>query len=359
MKRTILLLILGLISINSFAQKGKELTLPKLSFKEGDVYSVKAVEMLRIRMQFSQVDSALVDPSTRFTTYFFTENIQKAYPDGSADFATTVDSFTTKIYVGEVKEESEYFRFDSKNEFDIMNRLKDIRAIPRAQFLGQTLKYRVSPEGRIISFENLSSFREGAISRAFEPDITQAMLSLSDELRIGQLLEHGSTVLSGNALSRYAMTEINVERTLSVSSGKDKLLFKGTFINPPSKLEYLEGIAFPMDITKFKGGTRGNVIFAKGYIGSSDVTDSASMIITIDAEVIKNDVYRTYTVTRKPLTMLKGGTIRYEERESRKAQYKEPVENPDDIEINMNVDTGETNVTTKPPTNPADSLPKK
>lgn len=354
MKRTILLLILGLIASGGFAQKAKEVALPKLTFKEGDFYSVKSVEILRMRMQFSQVDSALVDPSTRFTTYFFTENITKVYPDGSADFATSVDSFTTKIYVGEVKEQNEYFRFDSKNEFDIMNRLKDIRAIPRAQFLGQTLKYRVGNDGRILFFENLNTFREGAISRAFESDITQAMLSLSDSLRVGQLLEHGSSVLAGNTTTPYTMTEIHVDKTLSVTSGKDKLSFKGTFTNHPTKLEYLEGIAYPMNLTSFKGGTRGSSVLLGGYISASEVTDTASMVITIDAEVIQNDVHRSYSVVRKPLKMLKGGVIKYEERESRKAEYKEPVDNPDDVQINVNVDTGESEVIHSKKT-PADS----
>jgi hypothetical protein len=358
MKRTILLLILGLIAINSFAQKSKEVALPKLTFKEGDFYSVASVEILRMRMQFSQVDSALVDPSTRVTTYFFTENISKVYPDGSADFATSVDSFTTKIYVGEVKETNEYFRFDSKNEFDIMNRLKDIRAIPRAQFLGQTLKYRVGNDGRILFFENLNSFREGAISRAFESDITQAMLSLSDSLRVGQLLEHGSSVLTGNGLSPYTMTEIHVDRALTVTNGRDKFTFKGTFINPPPTLEYLEGIAFPMNLKNFRGGTRGTTIISNGYVSSSAVVDSASMIITIDPEIIQNEVHRTYNVTRKPLKMLKGGDIKYEERESRKAEYKEPTNNPDDVQIDVNLDTGESKVNNSKKT-PPDSTGKK
>jgi hypothetical protein len=360
MKRTILLLILGLISMNGFAQKGKEAALPKLTFKEGDAYSVKSVEMLRIRMQFSQVDSALVDPSTRVTTYFFTENITKVYPDGSADFATSVDSFTTKIYVGEVKETNEYFRFDSKNEFDIMNRLKDIRAIPRAQFLGQTLKYRVGNDGRILSFENLNSFREGAISRAFEYDVTQAMLSLSDSLRVGQLLEHGSGVLAGNISLPYTVTEIHVDRTtLASTSTKGRIDFKGTFTNPPATLEYLEGIAFPMSLADFQGGTRGSMKLTNGYVNSSEVTDSASMVITIDAEIIKNDLRRTYYIERKPLQVLKGGTVRIQDRESHKAEYKEPEEKPNDLEINVNVDTGEIETKKSVPSNPTDSLPHK
>jgi hypothetical protein len=167
------------------------------------------------------------------------------------------------------------------------------------------------------------------------------MLSLSDSLRVGQLLEHGSRVLAGSDVSPYTITEIHVDRQYSVTPGKGKLLFTGTLSNAPKSLEYLEGIAFPMELSKFKGGTRGTVVLTKGYVSSSEVTDSASMIITIDAEVINNDVYRTYTVSRKPLMMLKGGTIEYKELESHKAEYKEPVANPDDIEINMNVDTGE------------------
>jgi len=359
MKRTILLLILGLIAINGFAQKGKEVALPKLTFKVGDAYSVKSVESLVIRMQFSQVDSALVEPSTRITTYYFTENIAKVYPDGSADFATTVDSFTTKIYVGQVKEESEYFRFDSKNEFDIMNRLKDIRAIPRAQFLGQTLKYKVANDGRLILVEKLDSFREVARSSAFDYDIHQAMLSLSDSLRVGQLLEHGSSVLAGSVVLPYTITEVHVDKTLSITTGKDKITFAGTLTNPPEKLEYLEGIAFPMNVSKFKGGTRGMAVISNGYIASSQVTDSASMVITIDAEVIQDIVHREFNVIRVPLKVLKGGTIHYEERESHKAEYKEPVVKPDDVEINLNVDTGETKVITNSPKTPTDSLPSK
>jgi hypothetical protein len=359
MKRTILLLLVSLFSVIGFAQKGKQAALPKLIFKEGDMNSVKAVEKLTLRMQFSQVDYALVDPSTRFTTYYLTENVIKVHQNGSADFATSIDSFTTKIYVGEVRDENEYFRFDSKNEYDIQNRLKDIRAIPRAQFLGQTLKYTVSADGRILSFQNLNSFRDLAIARAFEPDITQAMLSLSDSLRVGQLLEHGGLVLHGSSVTPYTITEIHVDRVLKVVHSGKKIEFTGQLINSPAKLEYLEGIAFPMDITDFKGGTKGVAMYDNGYISQSEVFDSASMIIKIDAETILNSIQRSYKVERKPLATIKGGVINYREIESHKSEYKPPVQEPDDLEININVDTGESTVITRNPADSAGITPKK
>jgi hypothetical protein len=343
-----LLLIIIFAGANAFAQGAKQAPLPKLKFRQGDTYSVKSVEKLVITMQFSQVDSALVEPSTRFTTYYFTERIDTVYSDGSADFATSLDSFKTKIIVGEVKDQNEYFRFDSQNDYDIKNRLKDIRALPRAQFLGQTLKYRVATDGMIMQFYNLSNFQQLAVARAFDNDIMQAMYSLSDSLRLGQLLEHGFGTLAAGSnpsvTTPYTMTEIHVDRNLTVKyDGKEHIGFQGKFSNEPEKVAYLEGINFLMDLTKFKGGLRGECIYKNGYIASGTTTDSASMVLIVPGDQIKNVVSRTFTVEREPLKVLRGATIHYKEIETHRAEYKEKEEkdDPNTLHVKVDMNTGE------------------
>jgi hypothetical protein len=340
--------IFAVLAGNVFAQGVKQQPMPKLKFRQGDSYVVKSEEKLIIRMQFSQVDSALVEPSTRFTTYYFTERIDTVFSDGSANFASSLDSFKTKIIVGEVKDQNEYFRFDSQNDYDIKNRLKDIRALPRAQFLGQTLRYRVANDGTIMQFYNLANFQQLAVARAFDNDIMQAMYSLSDSLRIGQLLEHGFGTLAAGSnptvTTPYTMTEIHVDRDLTIKyDGKEHISFQGKFSNQPEKITYLEGINFPMDLTKFKGGLRGECIYKNGYIASESSTDSASMVLVVPGDEIKNNVSRTYTVEREPLKVLRGATIHYKELETHTAEYKEKEEkeDPNTLHVKVDLNTGE------------------
>jgi hypothetical protein len=339
--RYIILTVFVLLAELTSAQT-KQAAAPQLIFREGDIYAVKSVETLRITMQTSQVDSSLVDPSTRKSEYFFTERVEKVYPDGSADMATSVDSFRTIIYIGAVIDRNEYFRFNSTNLFDIENRLKDIRTIPRAQFLGHTLRYRIDKNGRIQQFYNLAEFRTAALARAFDYDVTQAMLSFSDSLRIGQLLEPAFGIV-GESSQPYTVTEIHTVRKHTLKPSKDIFSFSGVHTDPPQKIEYLEGIAFPMQVTNFRGGTRGYVMFKSGYAAKGECIDSASMILKLDEETIKNSIHRLYTVERHPLQVMRGGTIKIEERESRKAEYKDPTEHVDPNAINVEYDpaTGE------------------
>lgn len=311
----------------------------KLSFKEGAVFHVKALEQLKLTMQSSQVDSALVEPAIRVTEYHFTETIEKVHADGSANIAATLDSFKTTIYINKVDDRNEFFRFNSTNDYDIQNRLKHISALPRAQFLGHTIRYTIGTDGLIRSFANLKDFQQATIGRAFEYDLMQAVLSFSDSLRVGQLLEQGAgAIAAASAKTKalqlpYTFTEIKLDRELSATAKADgSIAFEGKFINAPKKIEYLEGIAAPMGIENFTGKTRGTVRLTSGIVTEQTITESGSMVLQIDVESIKNAVDREFTITREPIKVLRG-TVRIEEKESRKAEWKEPKPDPDMIMI--------------------------
>src|SRR5476651_1844827 len=89
----------------AFAQKETSL---KLRFKEGDSYTVKMTEVLYLKQQTSQVDPEMVEPATRTSVYNFTEVIEKINSDGSAQMASTLDSFTTRIIVGKIDDRNEF-----------------------------------------------------------------------------------------------------------------------------------------------------------------------------------------------------------------------------------------------------------
>jgi hypothetical protein len=304
---------------------------PKITFKEGGSYHVVLNETLRLTQQFSQVDSALVEPSTRFTTYHFTENIDKVFPDGSALVAATLDSVMTKIFVSEVIDRNEYFRFNSNNDYDIGNRLRDIRALPRAQFLGQTLRYVLSPDGRIHHFENLSAFQNGIIARAYDYDMLHALLSFTDSLRVGQLLEQGSgafAAASGNKVTiPYTLTEINVTGEISATATDKRLDYRGVFKNPPAKVDYLEGIAYPINISDFSGGMKGSLTIENGLVTSQQQTDSATMKLSAEGDAFRNDIYRKVTLTRTENEGLRGAQINVKELRS----YKPPTKPQDSM----------------------------
>ncbi len=312
MNRIVLPLLLSILwAGSSIAQKNKPQASSHLSFVAGQSFHVRTDEVLKITQQMSQVDSSLVEPSFRYTTYDFTENIDKVYPDGSADVSSTLDSIVIHIYVGEVKDQNEYFRFNSNSEVDLAARLRDIRALPRAQYLGQTLKYRLEPTGTIRYFNNLSAYQHGIIATAYEYEMMHAVLSYTDSLRIGQHLEQGSGALAalasgGKASLPYTMTEIHVTKDERASQKADTINYNATFSDPPQKMDYLEGIAFPITLKNFAGGMKGTLVFKGGIITSQTETDSASMNLLIDSEVIKNAVYRTVTTTRTPNKLLKG-----------------------------------------------------
>lgn len=315
----------------------------KLGFKEGAIFHIKAVEQLKITMQFSQVDSALVEPSIRITEYHFTETIEKVHPDGSASIAATLDSFYTKIYTNRIDERNEFFRFSSTNDFDIQNRLKDIRALPRAQFLGQTLRYIIGPDGLIRSFANLKDFQMATIGRAYEYDMMQAMLSLSDSLRVGQLLEQGAGALAAlGAASQpvrlpYTLTEIKLDREISAARKAGGVIsFEGKFASVPASIGYLEGIATKMDIEHFHASMKGEVHMTGGIVTHQTISEAGSMILKFDVETVKHAIERQYTVTREPIKVLRGATVRIEEKERHKAEWKEPPPDPDMIMLDAN-----------------------
>ena len=331
-------LIFFLTNTIAYGQKAQPLA---IKLKEGESYHVKMTEVLFIKQQTSQVDPDMVEPSTRTSVYDFTETVEKVNPDGSAKVASTLDSFTTRIIVGKIDDRNEFFRFNSNNEYDVQSRLKDIRALPRAQFLGQTLRYTLGTDGLVKNFENLSNFQLGTIARNFEYDMLHAMMSLSDSLRIGQLLEQGFGAVAafnngnnGKMESPYTMAEIHVERKLTAQRSGNQINYTGTFDDVPEKIDYLEGIAFPMKLEHFKGGCYGSIVMKDGIITSGSSVDTASMDLHIDTEVITNEIVRHATFEREPVKVLRGVNVKIKEIESHHTPPKEPKMD-DDTNLNM------------------------
>lgn len=306
-----------IIALLAFGSDG----IAQIKFKEGDSYHVKMTETLYIKQQTSQVDSSMVEPATRISEYDFTETIEKVNPDGFAQYASTLDSFTTRIIVGQkLEDRNEFFRFNSNNPYDLQNRLKDIRALPRAQFLGQTLRYTLGADGLVKNFQNLSNFQLSTIARNFEYDMLHAMMSLSDSLRIGQLLEHGFGVLAafsnenkGTVSYPSTITEIHATKKLKAERKGDQITFTGDFENTPDKIDYLEGIAFPMNVEHFVGKTKGSVTFKDGVAVRGMSVDSAKMNLHIDTENISDEIIRNVSFRREPIKVLRGATINIKE----------------------------------------------
>lgn len=328
MKKFLLLTLVLILHTNAFAQKDQPL---KIKFAEGDHFHVRVTEILYIRQQSSQVDSDNVDPSWRTTVYDFTEAIEKINPDGSAQMASTLDSFTTRIVVRENIDRNEYFRFNSNNEFDVQNRLRDIRALPRAQFLGQTIRYKLGTDGLVKNFENLSSFQQNTIARSFDYDMLHAMMSLSDSLRVGQLLEQGFGAIAafsgsnnGRIRTPYTMTEIPLTRNLKAEKKGNTISFATEFTDIPDSTQYLEGIAFPMNIQNFKGKSMGSIVFKDGIALSGNAMDTASLELHVDTDVFKEQVSRNTTFERQPIKVLRGKDIKIKELESHHTPPKVP-----------------------------------
>ncbi|MEP7235442.1 MAG: hypothetical protein ABI778_09120, partial [Ignavibacteriota bacterium] len=325
---TCLIIVAFFAASPAYSQKDAPL---KLNFKEGNSYHVKVTEVLYLKQQAPQVDADMVEPATRTSIYNFTETIEKLNPDGTALVASTLDSFTTKIIVGKIDDRNEFFRFNSNNEYDLQNRLKDIRALPRAQFLGQTLRYTLGADGLIKNFQNLSGFQLATVARSFEYDMLNAMLSLSDSLRIGQLLEEGFGAIAafadggkGKIQTPYTIAEIHVTRNLSVNRKGDQLNYTGSFDAPPAKIDYLEGIAFPMKVENFKGGCYGSVIMHDGIAASGSAVDTANMDLHVDTEIYKSEIVRHLDFQREPIKVLRGATIQIKEIKSHTASPRPP-----------------------------------
>jgi hypothetical protein len=344
MKSVLQFIVLSIIIFSSTAYAQKE-TATALRFKEGESYHVKITEILFIRQQSSQVDPDNVDPAWRTTVYNFTETIEKVNPDGTALVGSTLDSFTTKIVVDKNLDRNEFFRFNSNSEFDVQNRLRDIRALPRAQFLGQTLRYTLGTDGLVKSFQNLSNYQETTIARSFDYDMLHAMMSLADSLRIGELLEQGFGAIAafsagnnGTVHTPYTMTEIHVNRNLHVTRKGDQITFTGTFTDPPDSTQYLEGIAFPMNLQHFTGMNKGSVTMKNGIAVSGSTTDTASFELHIEGDVIHEQVAKHQSFEREPIFMLRGGTIKFKEIESHHEPPKQPKLDDDSDEKGIVID---------------------
>ncbi|HYM19918.1 MAG TPA: hypothetical protein VEW28_02825 [Candidatus Kapabacteria bacterium] len=290
----------------------------QLKYIAGSSYHVKIHEMLKLTQQLSQVDNALTEPSYRFCTYNFTEIVQKVNPDGSADISSTLDSFTTKIYVAKVEDRNEFFRFNSNIEGDLANRLHDPRALPRAQYLGQSLKYTLDANGLVKNFDNLSAFQTATISHSYDYDMMHAMMSFADSLRIGQLLEQSNGAIAaiaagGKTSLPYTLTEIHVTKNMTAHNTGDHISYSAIFTNPPDNLDYLEGISFPINLKNFTGSSSGTIDLANGIITKQSETDSAEMDLNLETDIIHNSIYRTCSLTRTENKVLRGIDLKIRE----------------------------------------------
>src|SRR5205823_5281840 len=121
----------------------------RLHFHEGDLHHVVITEVLRLQMHFPQVEEADAHPSIRTSTYCFTEHIDTVLSNGAAIVGATLDSFKTAIDFGEGPHAENFFRFNSADDYGIKHQLHDIKVLPRAQFLGNTLRFVMRPDGTI------------------------------------------------------------------------------------------------------------------------------------------------------------------------------------------------------------------
>ncbi len=282
----------------------------RLHFHEGELHRVVTTEILRLAMHFPQVDEDDAKPSIRTSVYCFTERVDSVLPDGSAVIAASLDSFKTGIDFGEGKKAENFFRFNSAGDWDLTHELHDIKVLPRAQFLGQTIRFVMRPDGTVARFLNLDDFHEAAIGHGYDYDLVHAMLSLSDSLRMGQLLEYGS---GGIAAARTAYTspsttaEIPITRTVSTTrSGSETLDVHVRYFDPPQRIEYLEGIAMPLGILDYHGGGSGNVTLSKGYLKHSFFEDTAKVRLQVDIDTIPEEITRAVTTDVFPISVLHG-----------------------------------------------------
>jgi hypothetical protein len=282
----------------------------RLHFREGDLHRVVTTEILRLAMHFPQVDEHDARPSIRTSVYCFTERVDSLLPDGSAVIAATLDSFKTGIDLGEGKKTENFFHFNSAGDWDLTHELHDIKVLPRAQFLGQTIRFVMRPDGTIARFLNLDDFHEAAIGHGYDYDVVHAMLSLSDSLRMGQLLEYG---FGGIAAARApysspsTTTEIPITRTVSTTrSGSETLDVQVRYSDAPKRIEYLEGIAMPLGILDYHGGGSGSVTISKGYLKHSFFEDTAKVLLKVDIDTIPEDITRTVTTDVFLIPVLRG-----------------------------------------------------
>ncbi len=314
----------------------------RLHFHEGDLWRVQTTEVLRLMMHFPQVDPMDAKPSIRTTEYSFTYAIEKTLPDGSAIVGATLDSFKTHIVFGEGKHVEEFFHFSSAIEWDLAHTLRDIKTLPRAQFLGQTLHFAMRPDGTVHDFRNLVDFQQNAVGKGYDYDMVHAMLSLADSVRMGQLLELGFGGLAAVDLqyrSPATVTEIPVGRTVSMKpDGKHSASVTVLYTDSPRRIEYLEGIATPMGISKFQGGGRGEIVMddrsskKDQFLKHSSYRDTANLVLAIDIDTVPEEITRLVTTDLTLIPVLRagkhGGRITIKEIESHEAPVPKHVASP-------------------------------
>lgn len=284
----------------------------RLHFHKGDLHRVVTTEILRLTFHFPQVDEHDTRPSIRTSVYSFTERVDSVLSNGSAIIAASLDSFKTGIDLGEGKHAESFFRFNSAGDWDLTHELHDIKVLPRAQFLGQTIRFVMRPDGTIAEFLNLQDFYQAAIGHGYDYDLVHAMLSLSDSLRMGKLLEYGFGGIAaaqgkGIYTSPSTTTEIPVTRTVSAHrTSSETLDLHVRYSDPPSRIEYLEGIAMPLGILDYHASGSGNVTLAKGYLLHSEFKDTAKVLLHVDIDTVPEDITRSVTTDVFPISVLHG-----------------------------------------------------
>jgi len=309
----IITLMLGGFLLSAHAQTSDF----RLHFRQGDLHRVVTTEILRLSFHFPQVEDHDARPSVRTSVYSFTERVDSVLADGSALMGASLDSFRTGIDFGEGKHAENFFRFNSAGEWDITHELHDIKVLPRAQFLGHVIRYIMKPDGTITQFLNLQDFQQAAIGHGYDYDLVHAMLSLSDSLRMGQLLEMG---FGGLAAARSTYTspsttaEIPVTRTVSARhSGGESFDVSVRYTHPPDRIEYLEGIAMPLGILGYHGSGTGSITVSKGFLKHSEFQDSARVVLHVDIDTVPEDITRSVTTDVSPIAVLRGRNISIKE----------------------------------------------
>ena len=322
------------ILLAAAAARGQSSAVFRIQFHPGEMHRVVTKEILRLHMHFPQVDAEDAKPSVRTTTYSFTETVDSVLPDGSAEMSAVLDSFRTAINFGEGPNAQHFFTFNSSDDYDISHNLHDIKVLPRAQFLGHTIRYIMSPEGTIDTFLNLEDFHRDAVGHEYPYDMVHAMLSLTDSRRMAQLLEYGMgglAALRGPYTSPSTTTEIPVTRRVtSRTAGPGTLAVRTSYFDPPQRIEYLEGIATPMGILHYYGAGEGTATIANGYLKHSFFQDTANVRLAVDIDTVPEEITRTVTTNVFPIRVLHAARITIREIEDHKGVWKDP--NADNVE---------------------------
>jgi hypothetical protein len=293
------------------------------------------------------VDAGGARPSIRTSVYSFTETVKQVLPDGSAIIAASLDSFKTGITFGEGENAENFFRFNSSEDWSITHELHDIKVLPRAQFLGHEVQFVMQPDGTISRFLNLQDFHNDAVGHGYDYDMVHAMLSLTDSLRMGQLLEYGMgglAAVKAPYTSPSTATEIPiVRRVTSRRVGTEKLKVRASYFDPPNRIEYLEGIATPMGILHFYGGGTGELSMSDGYLKHSEFQDTANVRLAVDIDTVPEEITRVVTTDVYPITVLHASKITIREIKSHRGVYKDPNAGASDADSTEGVEPKNSN----------------